>query len=370
MRQLLFPLLILLGLFASCRGKAIVFDDTEVTRITEDLIIETRDSLVIKPGAEILIDTGVNILAYGTVLIQGTKEKPIKIKAIDPDFGWGEFRAKGECPKLIIENAEIEEGQFFSYRTDNYFKNVVFRSKQQLEWNDAIARFWHGSVLIENCRIEGINRGEGFLLHDVEKPIIRNSYFTKIPDAIEFINCNDGVISGNEFLFMKDDAIDQNSCKRTRIENNRIFYVKDCGMELGSEKFGSSDSLFVRNNLIVGCVKGIIVKESSKAILTQNTFYNNAIGIEINTPIDSSRMSNVEIYRSAFKENKTDFLKEGKTELSIAQSVSDSIPLPGKENIVSKFEFENIEKHNYKISSENYPNQVKKDELGYWNLKK
>lgn len=351
--RLTFYSAILLLFLASCGGKAIIFDDTKPIHLTEDLIIGERDTLIMLPGAKVMIDTGVNILAFGDVFIRGTAEKPVEIKASDPKFGWGEFRAKGECDQFIIEHAFIEEGQLFSYRTKNHFKNVVFKNHQQLEWNDALARFWEGSVLIEDCWSLGINRGEGFLLHDVEKPIVRNCEFTKIPDAIEYINCNDGQIIGNRFLFMKDDAIDQNSCKRTLIADNKILYVKDCGMELGSEKYGSSDSLIVRNNLFVGCLKGINVKESSFVIAEQNTFFKNEIGIEINTHADSSRASRLEVIRSVFKENKDDFLKVGNSQFSFFQSLSDSIALPGKENLTESVQFMDQEKNNYKIISEN-----------------
>ena len=126
MRIIFFQMLILSILFASCRGKTVVFDDSEINRLTEHLIIETNDSLIIKPGAEILIDTGINILAYGPVLIQGTKERPVKIKASNPEFGWGELRAKGECPSLIIENAEIEEGSR-RYRATSHLRNPARR---------------------------------------------------------------------------------------------------------------------------------------------------------------------------------------------------------------------------------------------------
>jgi len=274
-------ILFLVVFFASCRGEAIIFDDSEPVHLTEDLIINEGDSLVINEGAEVVLDTGVNIIAYGTVLIKGTEEKPILIKGSNSEFGWGKLWAKGECKELSIEHAIIENGQIMSYDTKNHFNKVQFKTNKQLEWDDAIARFWYGSVLIENSRVEGINKGEGFLLHNVEKPIIRKSVFTKIPDAVEYINCTDGKILDNLFLFMKDDAIDQNACKRTLIKGNQILYVKDCGMELGSERFGRSESLKVINNLIVGCPKGIVLKESSTAEIDRITFYDNQIALEV-----------------------------------------------------------------------------------------
>ena len=59
--------LFLVVLFASCRGEAIIFDDSKPVHLTEDLIIGERDSLVINAGVKVVLDTGVNIIAYGTV---------------------------------------------------------------------------------------------------------------------------------------------------------------------------------------------------------------------------------------------------------------------------------------------------------------
>ena len=362
--NLIFGLLIL-ALLSSCRGEAIVFDGANPIHLTEDLIINERDSLIINAGAKVVLDTGVNIIAYGVVRIKGTEEKPVTIKGSDSDLGWGKLWAKGECKELTIEHAIIENGQIMSYDTKNYFNHVQFKTHKQLKWDDAIARFWYGSVLIENGRIDGVNKGEGFLLHNVEKPIVRKNAFTKIPDAVEYINCNDGQILDNVFLYMKDDAIDQNSCKRTLIKGNQIFYVKDCGMELGSENFGSSESLQVVNNLIIGCPKGIVLKESSTAHFEQLTFYDNQIAVEILTPTDSARSSKATINRSVFIKNFENFRTEGNSVASFEQCLSDSIGLAGTTNLVGKINFENFEKHQYNLLIDDFSSDVKVDSFGY-----
>ena len=199
----------------------------------------------------------MNIIAYGHVIIQGTEAQPIHIHSTDPAQKWGILRAKGECDKLLIEHAIIEDGMIMSYQTDNYFNHVEFKNKHKREWDNAVARFWYGKVHIENCKVTGNNQGEGFLLHNVQQPHIHHCSFLKVPDAIEYIDCKNGRINDNHFQDGGDDAIDQNSCWNTIIENNKIYHYQDCGMELGSEKFGSSDSLLVRNNLMVACKKGL-----------------------------------------------------------------------------------------------------------------
>lgn len=351
--------------FVSCRGEAIVFKESDSIHLKEDLIIEEKDSLIINAGATILLDTGVNIIAYGSVLIKGTAEKPVVLKGSAAKKGWGRLWAKGECKTLTIEHAIIENGQIMSYDTKNYFNHVQFKTNEKLKWDDAIARFWYGSVLIENSRIDGINKGEGLLLHNVNKPIIRKSVFTKIPDAVEYINCNDGKILGNNFLFMKDDAIDLNGCIGTLIKDNQIFYTKDCGMEIGSEKFGSSSKVEIYNNLIIGCPKGIVVKESSFATAQNVTFYNNKISVEVLTPKDSAIGSELIVLASAFLLNKLDFVSDEKSLVDFNHCVSDSTILEGKVNEVTKMSFKNLEKHQYDLILEDRPDVSEKNKKGF-----
>lgn len=336
-----------------------------IIHLTEDLVVEKGDSLVFAKGTEVLIDSGVNIIAHGDVFIRGTEDFPVTLKGSSPDKGWGVLSAKGTCRNLIIHNAVIENGRITSYQSKNHFKNILFKNNQMLVWNDAIARFWYGAVLIENCRVEGINRGEGFLLHNVQEPIVRNCFFTKIPDAVEFIDCKNGEIISNHFEKMNDDAIDQNSCFNTLIKNNRIFDVKDCGMELGSENFGSSDSLRLDNNLIVNCGKGIIIKESSYVIVENSTFFNNKIGIEIHNAPDSSRTSRAVISHTVIAEGETPILLSENTDLNLQSCLSEN-PLPSGINVLqTSVEFEDPSNLKFSIISKDFPEGTNIENLGY-----
>ena len=318
--------------------------------ITEELIIEEGDSLVLGPGSVVLIDSGLNIIARGDIIIRGSQKRPVHIKG-SGQSGWGVLSAKGSCRNFIMHHVVIENGRITSYQSNNHFKNVLFKNNQPLVWNDALARFWYGEVLIENCAAEGINKGEGFLLHNVQHPNIRNCTFRKVPDAIEYIDCKNGQIVGNYFEQSNDDAIDQNSCFNILIKDNQIFDAEDCGMELGSEKFGSSDSLKVFNNLIVNCGKGIIVKESSSVIVEHSTFYNNKIGIEVDTPEDSTRISRVVVNLTVFGGETMPIVTNSRSEAVVSNSLSPFLLPPGKNNKTEQVEFKNADKRDFNLSA-------------------
>jgi hypothetical protein len=191
-----------------------------IIRIQDTFEISEGKELLILPGSEITFSPGAIFVAHGNLIIEGTQEKPIKLIAEDPIADHRIITTKSGCEIFRLKHVEIINGLVTSYSTDNHFQYVTFRNDLQLKWNDAVARFWYGKVVIENCTVEWNNQGEGFLLHNVQSPLVQNCTFKKVPDAIEFLHCNNGNIIGNHFEDMNDDAIDQNHCFKTLIRNN------------------------------------------------------------------------------------------------------------------------------------------------------
>lgn len=263
--------------------------------ITKDIETEVGQSITIEAGAELIVDDGINIVAFGDVFIKGTEEAPIMIRAKNQNPGWGYLKLKNEAKQFIIEHATIQDGTLTSFNSNNNFSNVRFINRQDLDWEWAAARFWFGKVLIENCSVKGVNKAEGFLLHDVNDAIVRNCYFETIPDGVEYINCDRGEISNNTFVNGGDDAIDLNGCNGTSIFNNKITGYADAGMEIGSENFGRSSNIKVDSNVIKDCKIGIILKESSTAIFEVDSLINNKIGMDVSTPADSTILSQAKL---------------------------------------------------------------------------
>ena len=359
----------LLGFFllASCGRDPMVINPPEASEvyITEDMTIEEGDSWVLDPGTRVIISPGVTIVSFGDIFINGTEENPVILEGSDPDLGWERIQVKGPAQNLIIHNAIIRNGRITSFQTNNDFQNVTFINNQILEWNDAMARFWGGKILIENCRTECINRGEGFLVHDANRPVINNCIFMSTPDAIEYINCFEGEITNNHFENCNDDAIDNNFCVNTLIENNAIYFAADCGMELGSENFGSSTGLIVNNNLIVGCAKGIIVKESSDINVTNCTFYDNLVGVEVHTSQDSSRASTLLMSNSILAEHSENIKQNENTIANVKVCLSDNALPEGDNNVQGSVLFADPDNNDFRIISNLFPLGTSANSIGY-----
>lgn len=256
--------------------------------ITEHIETAVGQAIIIQPGARLIISDSINIIAFGDVTIKGTEEKPITIEGQSSVPGWGYFKMKNETKNFIMEYTTVKDGVFTSYNTNNYLNEVTFINNQNLNWQWAVARFWFGQVHIENCRITGVNKVEGFLLHDVNDPIIKDNHFDKIPDAVEFINCDRGEITNNVMMNSIDDGIDLNGCNNTVIKDNKISNYKNSGIEIGSENFGRSSNILVEENVIISCDIGFYLKESSTATFKSNQLTDINVALDISTPKDST----------------------------------------------------------------------------------
>jgi len=371
---LLFLILILAIGISSCSEDENEIDENliimeGIVQIQDTFEIQEGKTLLIKPGAVVTFSPGAIFVAHGDLTIEGTEEEPIQLIAEDPIEDHRIITAKSGCKVFTLKHTEVINGLITSYNTDNHFQYVTFRNDQGLKWNDAVARFWFGRVLIEDCTVDWNNQGEGFLLHNVQSPLVQNCTFIKVPDAIEYIHCKNGYILGNYFEGMGDDAIDQNHCYKTLIKDNVFYKVKDKALELGSERFGSSDSLFVINNLFVDCRVALNVKESSFARVENATFYNNEISIDIHTHEDSTYISKAEIFRSVVIQSDLPASVNPRSIAIIGDCLSDE-PLPdGTNNIVSSVEFKDPMNNDFTIINAELPAGLTVENIGFQNPK-
>ena len=278
--------------------------------IDEELEIPEDYTLRIEAGAEVIVGDDVYIQAFGDVYIEGTEDEPVRIKGQSQVPGWGQLKVKGSASNFVIRHAIIEDGTLTSFDTKNVFNNVQFINKQNLDWEWAIARFWYGSVLIENCHTEGINKVEGFLLHDVHNAVIQNNYFERIPDAVELLKCKNGQILNNTIRNCSDDAIDLNACTNILIANNDIKNISNAGMEIGSENLGRSTEVIVENNRVENCGIGIYLKESSEGIFQNDSIISCQAGFDLSTPADSVFVSDALIKQCYFMDNNQNIVKD------------------------------------------------------------
>ena len=276
LNRVMFILMFFVIFFSSNMFSSVVFTKEDSPYfITSDLIIDNQDTLIFEAGASLILSPGVNIFTNGVIMMNGTASEPVALMPEIEGVGWGKIEINAPGYKSFITHTNITDGIILSLSCHMTLDHVKFSNNQQLTWQDPIMFVKNASVDTKNSSIYGNNRGEGFLMQNSAAVHISDCYFTKIPDAIELIGVNGGVIRKNRFEDIPDDAIDLNNCDNTLIDSNIIINVADRGMELGAEHFGNSENIQVIRNILVGCNEGVIFKENSSGQLINNTFYAN-----------------------------------------------------------------------------------------------
>ncbi len=228
--------------------------------LNQTISIEKNAKLIIEKGVEIRLDTGVNILVHGNFMARGTRESPIVFRPMQKAKAWGYFYFFNT--KADFDYTYILEGKINSKYTDLSIRNTSINiKKKRLVFGvnrNPIIWTHHGSFLLENSIIDGEGTGEG-INTNFSKSIVRNSTFINLPDAIEFICVDEGLIENCMIKNSPDDAIDLNACHNIIVRNNVILNNSDKGISVGKEQYGHSSNILIDNNIILGNNIGIAV---------------------------------------------------------------------------------------------------------------
>ena len=294
--------------------------------LNQTISIEKNAKLIIEKGVEIRLDTGVNILVHGNFMARGTRESPIVFRPMQKAKAWGYFYFFNT--KADFDYTSILEGKINSKYTDLSIRNTSINiKKKRLVFGvnrNPIIWTHHGSFLLENSIIDGKGTGEG-INTNFSKSIVRNSTFINLPDAIEFICVDEGLIENCMIKNSPDDAIDLNACHNIIVRNNVILNNSDKGISVGKEQYGHSSNILIDNNIILGNNIGIAVKDSSFAVVKNNLFYENKIGISVYRKDTSSIGGDAEINNNVFYKNSTAISADGFSNIRVGVNISDGI---------------------------------------------
>ena len=318
--------------------------------LSEDFIVDEGDTLIIEQGVKVIIDEDINIRIMGVLLVNGAYDDPVFFNPSTDTIGWGIIDINSPGSSCIITNAYITDGRIVTHDVNLSIHNVDFINRQSLSWNSAIVRVLGGAVSITRCRVVGSGLGEGFLIHDIDNAVVTKCSFINIPDAVEFINVNDGMIRRNVFSDLPDDAIDLNNCSNIVIDSNTIINAEDRGMEIGSENFGSSENIMVNRNLIIGCNEGIVFKENSYGSLSNNTFYKNNIAVSSIETQSAITGSIVVVRNSVFSQSvDADFYFDEASTIDVNYSLSDMALPDGINNLFGNPLFVDSEENDFTL---------------------
>ncbi|HEY9083822.1 MAG TPA: CotH kinase family protein [Vicingaceae bacterium] len=251
--------------------------------ITNHLIINDKVNLSIESGVTVLFNNDISITCNGSITAEGTQQNPIIFRPNNTANNWDHIYFYEKSRKGYFKHVHFYEGVINFKNTDITLDSCKMTIDKKILVHGENAVIWgsKGKIDIKNSTFKSNNTGEGLVLYDVEASTESNAFYG-MPDAVEYILCNKGVIRNNLIINSSDDAIDLNACNNILIENNFIINNADKGISIGTEQYGpSKEGIIIRNNLFVGNKTPIAVKDSSFALVHNNTMYNNKRGIYV-----------------------------------------------------------------------------------------
>ena len=210
--------------------------------------------LIIKEGVNVIFSEDVILSSEGSILFNGTKEKPIRVYSDN---------AQGS---IILQNNIYK------------FNNIEFNN---LSYPKDMNKILYGGVNIINSKVY------------ISNTLIKNS---NSEDAINIIS-SESLIDNLSLDNIKADAIDidfgkikfnkiecqniSNDCLDVSGANVKGNFLKssnvlDKGISFGEKSIGSIEETYIDNNKL-----GIAVKDGSELILKKNSLTNNEIDIAV-----------------------------------------------------------------------------------------
>ncbi len=331
------------GEYAGAANEIVFSKSDSPYHIKEDIIVDSAFKLVVLPGSELVFHDTTKILINGSIHIRGNAINQVTLRPYKADSLWGGIKILQPDDSCIIEGAIIRNGLVYAEDSDMRIDNCSVYNSFLLKQFDALIRLFGGSVRVNDSYFESNHTGEGILIHETNEnlTIVENCEFHEVSDAVEYLDVENGMIRGNRFYNIRQklgDGIDLNGCSSIRIENNYFEGIRDFGIEVGNDKYGASEDIFVSKNIFVDCFNGVVAKGGSSALLINNTFYKNDYGVSCMSEKYGSNYepNQIEVINTIFSKSvSNDFLNNENSTINFSYCLSDSQLLIGEANINS-----------------------------------
>ena len=310
--------------------------------VASDLIVPAGTTLDIDPGVVLEMATGRNIRVMGTLDIKGTAGREVIIRGRS-NTTWGglsfeEPLTTSTLTHLIVRDASRgQEPTLYPAGIAGLNADVVI-DFLNISGGRGPLFFRGGSTILRDSFVDipitgdGINIKGGYAETHRTTFLGNNSVDT---DAIDYDGVTNGIIKGcriYNFRGFNSDGIDTGEqCVDILIEGNSIFYNSDKGISVGQ-----GSTVIMRNNLVVGCLQGVGVKDAGSAILVdQNTFVDCAEAVASFEKNFGKGGGAAIITNSIFSKCGVPVSSDAFSTLTVSYSLSDTTPLVGPNNLIA-----------------------------------
>jgi parallel beta-helix repeat protein len=241
--------------------------DDEVVRLRQGAHI-FRQTLVIPPGLELLINggttiylsEGVSLVSYSPIQFNGEENKKVVVSPLDASKPWGIFAIINASKSSNLDFVEFSGG------SQDFINGITFTG---------MLAFHNSEAVIKNSSFRNAHGDDAVNIKLAKAMITDSEFIENDSDAIDLDFVEDGMVKNNRFVGNGGDSMDL-SWSNVILKDNFIFNSSDKGISIGE---GSRPIL--EGNTISGCTMGIAVKDSAFATISNNYLIDNKIGISL-----------------------------------------------------------------------------------------
>ncbi len=240
--------------------KKIILKDKVVLK--ENLIVEKNQRLIIEPGTKIFMDKNVSIFSFGKIIMKGEKNKPIKIKRLDPTTPWGNIALVNEgANESHFEYVEVSGGTIGKY------ENIFFKGMLSTHWVE--------NIKINNSIFYNNSIGDDVINFVHSKVYMKNNkIFNCNMDCIDF-DYSSGLINNSQILNAKNDLLDFMGSE-VYLENLTLKNSRDKAISAGERSIVN-----LKNSLVANSILGIASKDGSKVLALNTKVIDNELGLSV-----------------------------------------------------------------------------------------
>ncbi len=238
-----------------------VFDDSEfipkpssrdivlgpgIVRLTENLVVDRHETLIVRPGTTVMLSKGVSIACYGNAHLLGKAAQRIELRPATPGQAWGTLMVQGWGGPggFMMEHCKVWGG------SEATIDGVYFNGMVDVRYVP--------DGLVKNSEFYGNLFGDdGFHASSSRMRVLDSVFHDTASDAIDF-DYTDGLIEGSRFERSGNDSVDIMS-SRVEIRNCRFIDAGDKGVSAGE-----ASELFISDSQFERCARGIELKDQTE----------------------------------------------------------------------------------------------------------
>ncbi|MSU35534.1 MAG: hypothetical protein EXS36_10550 [Pedosphaera sp.] len=324
-----------------------------------DLVVPGNVVLTVDPGVELEPPAGGNLRIFGSLQIRGTQSAPVRIHSREGSR-WGGISFEKSVGTSVLSHVIIQSATrginpaIYPAAISALDSHLQVDHLECLE-SDFPMFIRRGSILLTQSRLHNPYSGDCINVKGGVAEVSHSVFYgNNAPDtdAIDFDGVVNGVIRDNliyRFTGSNSDGLDiGEKCVNLLVEENQIYFNADKGVSVGQ-----GSSVHLRRNLIVGCTLGVGVKDAGSVLTAdQNTFVDNQVGIAVYEKNFAGGGGEAHVSNSILSKcGQSTFTVDAFSKVEMTYCLSDTLPIPGRANLVGEIRFVSPVVLNFQILS-------------------